>query len=92
MLQKCKIVKLHTFLNQPGKDPIQINLLALYRRLDQEGRRRLPGLRLDSVVGVAEDRRILIAVRDTGSFMDPRTAKDWWQDVVRARRAGLTFP
>jgi hypothetical protein len=68
------------------------NLLALYRRLDQEGRRRLPGLRLDSVVGVAEDRRILIAVRDTGSFMDPRTAKDWWQDVVRARRAGLTFP
>jgi hypothetical protein len=63
------------------------NLLALYRRLDGEGRRSLPGLRLDDSVGVARNDAVLVAVRDTGMFMDPRSAKDWWQETVRARLA-----
>jgi hypothetical protein len=62
------------------------NLLALYRSSDAAGRRMLPGLRLGDPVGTARDEVILVAVRDTGEFMDPRSAKDWWQDVVRARR------
>ncbi len=60
------------------------NLLALYRQLDQAGRRNLPGLRLDDALGVALTDAVLVSVRDTGMFMDPRSAKDWWQDTVRA--------
>ena len=60
------------------------NLLALYRQLDMAGRRTLPGLRRDAVLGVAQNSVVRVAVRDTGEFMDPRSAKDWWQAVVRA--------
>ncbi len=63
------------------------NLLALYRQLDAAGRTMLPGLRRDAVIGTAQTGVMRVAVRDTGEFMDPRSAKDWWQAVVRARRA-----
>jgi hypothetical protein len=63
------------------------NLLALYQELHQAGRASLPGLRLDDSIGSALGESVLIAVRDTGSFMDPRSGKDWWQDTVRAMLA-----
>jgi hypothetical protein len=54
-------------------------LLELYRSLDTAGRWQLPGLRGDSPLGTAQEQPLLVAVRDSGSFMDPRSRKDWWQ-------------
>jgi hypothetical protein len=65
-------------------DPI---LLALYQEMDTAGRRNLPALRRSDSIGIAHSSGILLAVRDTGSFMDPRSGKDWWQDAVRAMLA-----
>lgn len=55
------------------------DLLALYRQRHAEGRRYLPALRGHQPFGVALDGEIQVAVRDTGSFMDPRSRNDWWQ-------------
>jgi len=57
------------------------SLLSLYRDLDAHGRQRLPGLRNDDPLGTAPGSQIGVAVRDSGSFMDPRAKKDWWQIV-----------
>lgn len=54
-------------------------LLALYRQLHAAGRGELPALRGHQPFGVALGNEIKIAVRDTGSFMDPRSRNDWWQ-------------
>lgn len=32
------------------------------------------------VLGTAQGQEILFSIRDTGSFMDPRIQKDWWQN------------
>lgn len=63
------------------------NLLALYRSLDQAGRTSLPGLTGDDALGTAVATPVIVAVRDTGSFMDPRSAKDWWQETAARLRA-----
>jgi hypothetical protein len=59
------------------------NLVALYRaQLDAEGWNdsgRLPGLRNNQALGQALGSEIKVAVRDAGSFMDPRSQKDWWR-------------
>lgn len=55
------------------------DLLALYRQLHAAGRGELPALRGHQPFGKAVDTEIQIAVRDTGSFMDPRSRNDWWQ-------------
>lgn len=69
------------------------NLLELYRSLDQAGRSSLPGLTGDSSLGTAVATPVIVAVRDTGSFMDPRSAKDWWQETAaRLRAAAATNP
>lgn len=74
------------------------NLLALYEEMHAAGRIKLPALRRDDSIGTAlntnrtqeegHQEGVLVAVRDTGAFMDPRSAKDWWQDTVRAMLAG----
>ena len=53
-------------------------LLALYQRLDAEGRASLPALCGDAPLGRAIGDEIQVSIRDTGSFMDPRSRKDWW--------------
>ena len=58
------------------------NLVALYRRLDSEGRHQLPAAYNNTVVGTALDSEVDVVVRDTGSFMDPRSGLDWWSDQV----------
>jgi hypothetical protein len=63
-------------------------LLTAYRHADQQGRGWLPGLLNQQQVGVAAGQQVLVAVRDTGAFMDPRSRKDWWrtlpaQDALR---------
>ena len=62
------------------------NLLALYRaqvgvdrlRIFKNGSYWLPALRNNQVLGTALNSRIDVAIRDKGSFMDPRSRKDWW--------------
>jgi hypothetical protein len=53
-------------------------LLALYNQLDAAGRNQLPALRNGERVGYVHGATFKVAIRDTGSFMDPRSRKDWW--------------
>ena len=54
-------------------------LLALYRQANASGRSSLPALRNGEVLGTARGESLLVAVRDRGTFMDPRSRKDWWR-------------
>jgi hypothetical protein len=54
------------------------NLLARYEQGNAGGRFQLPGLRNNQVLGTARGAEVLVAIRDTGTFMDPRSRKDWW--------------
>lgn len=50
------------------------NLLKLFN--ESKGN-ELPGLTLETPVGVASD-ELIVAVRDNGKFFDARSLKDWW--------------
>jgi hypothetical protein len=54
-------------------------LLDLYRESDRAGRHALPALRAGQAVGRACGASVGIAVRDTGTFLDPRARQDWWR-------------
>lgn len=62
------------------------NLLALYRaqvgpdglRIFKNGAYWLPALRNNQALGTALGSQIRVAIRDRGTFMDPRSRKDWW--------------
>jgi hypothetical protein len=54
-------------------------LLALYRAKDAAGRKELPALRNNERFANASGSAIKVAIRDTGSFMDPRVRKNWWK-------------
>ena len=54
-------------------------LLDLYRRADDAGRGRLPALRAGQALGWASGEAVGVAIRDQGSFLDPRSRKDWWR-------------
>ncbi len=58
---------------------VDANLLALYRNLNAAGRGDLPALKPGQALGRASGNQILAAIRDSGSFLDPRSRKDWWQ-------------
>ena len=58
---------------------VEPSLLALYQAWNNAGRGELPALRGGQPLGRARDGEIRVAIRDTGSFMDPRSRKDWWQ-------------
>ena len=59
------------------------NLVALYKaQEDADGwlaTGHLPGLRNNQPLGAALGYEIQVAVRDAGTFMDPRSHKDWWR-------------
>jgi hypothetical protein len=55
------------------------NLLALYQSNNGAGRGSLPAVTNGEVVGTARYNRIVVGVRDRGSFADPRSRKDWWR-------------
>ncbi|MBK6768024.1 MAG: hypothetical protein IPG72_03145 [Ardenticatenales bacterium] len=57
---------------------VEPRLLALYGHLNAAGRARLPALRAGDAFGTAAD-AVRVAIRDTGTFMDPRSRKDWWR-------------
>jgi len=58
---------------------VDANLLALYRQLNAAGRSELPALWPGQPLGRAAGTEIDAAIRDNGSFLDPRSRKDWWQ-------------
>jgi hypothetical protein len=57
---------------------VDAGLVASYERADAAGRTRLPALSEGQPVGRAFGREFLVAIRDAGTFMDPRVCKDWW--------------
>jgi len=62
---------------------IDPNLLSLYRQqIDGDGWHitgNLPALRNNQAVGTASGSQLKVVIRDgSGSFMDPRSRKDWW--------------
>lgn len=67
-------------------------LVALYQQLDAAGRKQLPALRNGEVLGFAAGETVKIATRDTGSFLDPRACKDWWQDYMSQCTVRLARP
>lgn len=58
---------------------VEPSLLALYRQWDDAGRDRLPALRGRQPFGRALGNEIGVAIRDTGTFMDPRARQSWWE-------------
>jgi hypothetical protein len=54
------------------------DLLALYQSLDAAGRGSLPALRPGQAIGRAQGAEVDVAIRDSGTFMDPRSRLDWW--------------
>ena len=54
-------------------------LLSSYRAANAAGRGSLPAVRNGEIVGVASGNEVLVAIRDRGSFHDPRSQKDWWR-------------
>lgn len=78
------------FVDNICTDP---NLLALYRRRDQPNGPRyvyvpptrrpysykLPTLAAGQVFGRASGAEVVVAITDTGTFMDPRSCGEWWQ-------------
>jgi len=63
------------YLNNFQVDP---QLLAYYNELNAAGRKELPVLKAGMQLGIADANEILVAIRDTGSFMDPRWFWAWW--------------
>ena len=57
---------------------VEPDLLALYQKLNSPKRHFLPALRGGQPLGRATGAEIVAAIRDKGSFMDPRSRKDWW--------------
>jgi hypothetical protein len=58
---------------------VEPRLLSLYEACDTEGRGRLPALREQQAFGRARGQGTVVAIRDHGRFLDPRSRKDWWQ-------------
>ncbi len=53
-------------------------VLSLYNTLHAAGRQELPILCGGQKLGTANGSPILVAIRDTGAFLDPRWENDWW--------------
>ncbi len=71
-----------------GKISIAPNLLALYKKLDDSNGPRykypnqsydLPSLPAGQPFGTAKGTEIVVAIVDTGTFMDARSCDEWWQ-------------
>jgi len=54
------------------------SLKARYEADHAAGRSQLPALYQEQPLGRARGNSFLVAIRDTGAFMDPRSDKDWW--------------
>jgi hypothetical protein len=57
---------------------VDLGLQALYNQLNAAGRGSLPALPAGQPFGRANGAEIQVAIRDSGTFMDPRSQTDWW--------------
>jgi hypothetical protein len=73
-------------------DHIEVNpaIITAYQEANRKGRSKLPALAPNTVLGRAKGTMLVIAIRDTNTWMDPRFKKDWWQDAWTA--ADGSFP
>jgi hypothetical protein len=55
------------------------SLMALYQESNSTGRGQLPALRPGQAFGRARGPEIGVAIRDNGTFLDPRSRNDWWR-------------
>ncbi len=83
-------------IDQICTDP---NLLSLYDALDDASGPRyrfpnaaydLPNLSAGASLGTARGEEVVVAIVDTGGFMDPRSCNEWWQ--IRPGYAGSCPP
>jgi hypothetical protein len=58
---------------------VDASLLAFYNQLHSQGRHELPALNAGQTVGRVPGASFGLAIRDDGTFMDPRVRKDWWR-------------
>jgi hypothetical protein len=58
---------------------VEPSLLGLYQDWNAAGRGKLPALLPGQAFGRARGAAIGVAIRDNGTFMDPRSRKDWWR-------------
>ncbi|GAB4542079.1 MAG: hypothetical protein Kow0063_33590 [Anaerolineae bacterium] len=58
---------------------VEPRLLALYQAANSAGRGQLPALRAGQAFGRAMGGQVGVAIRDNGTFMDPRSRNDWWR-------------
>lgn len=65
---------------------VEPSLLALYQASNAAGRASLPALKGGQALGRARGDAIGVAIRDNGTFLDPRSRKDWWQAPRTTRR------
>jgi hypothetical protein len=66
-------------------------LLSLYNQLNQEGREALPALAAGEKIGEAVGNSVLVSIRDSGAFMDPRWLYDWFQKLDPAVAKNLVL-
>jgi uncharacterized protein YkwD len=69
----------HGYAVQLANLCVDPNLLDAYRSANWAGRQRLPALRHGQSLGETRGDELLVAIRDRGDYMDPRSRKDWWQ-------------
>jgi hypothetical protein len=58
---------------------VEPRLLALYTTWNNSGRAYLPALTAGQALGRAQGSEVRVAIRDSGTFLDPRSRKDWWR-------------
>ena len=56
-------------------------LLDAYNRLNSAGRSELPLVAAGMQIGSTTDQDLIVAIRDTGTLLDPRWQNDWWLTV-----------
>ena len=64
-------------------------IVALYNQTMMAGGNELPVLAAGAPLGQASGNEVLVAIRDTGSFMDPRWVLDWWRNFDPATATAL---
>lgn len=57
---------------------INPDILRLYNQNQNAGRNQLLAIPCGYPLGTPKDSKVKVAVADTGTFMDPRVRKDWW--------------
>lgn len=61
---------------------VEPGLLALYEAANAAGRGQLPALNGRQALGRAIGPEIKVSIRDAGSFLDPRSRRNWWADFA----------